>query len=303
MNRIDRLFGILLLLHTRPVIRAAEIATHYEISERTVYRDIAALLELGVPIIAQAGEGYSLLEGFYLPPLVFTPAEASALFLGVKMLQASGNLPAEADQVLPKLTAALPDRILKEVTRQADVIEFILPKGQFDLNTPYLTDLQTAILEHRLVHLDYHSQKEDTSSERDIEPLALSYSQGAWYVMGYCRLRQDYRSFRLDRINNLQLRRQHFEPRPMPNPVIVPIMVEIRFPVSQIRWVRERQHYGFVQERLDGDNHIVMTYQMQHLREIKHWLLAWGADAEPLSPPELRQLIREEVERWRSLLT
>jgi predicted DNA-binding transcriptional regulator YafY len=303
MNRIDRLFGILLMLQMRPVIRAAEIAARYEISERTVYRDIAALLELGVPIIAQAGEGYSLPEGFYLPPLVFTPSEASALFLGVKMLAASGNLPVESGQVLHKLTAALPGRTLTAVTRQAEIIEFIMPKGQFDLNAPYLADLQTAILQHRLVHLHYHSQKEDAPTERDLEPLALSYSQGAWYVMGYCRLRQDYRSFRLDRVEKVALLRDQFEPRPMPNPVIIPVMVEIRFPVGQIRWVRERQHYGFLAERMDGDQHIIMTYQMQHIREIKNWLLAWGAEAEPLQPPELRQLIREELERWRTLLT
>lgn len=93
MNRIDRLFGILLQLQSKKRVHSKEMATAFEVSERTIFRDIAALIEMGVPIITEWGEGYELMEGFYLPPLIFTPDEASSLFLGARILsrQAAGN--------------------------------------------------------------------------------------------------------------------------------------------------------------------------------------------------------------------
>lgn len=110
MNRIDRLFAITLLLQAKGRVRARDLATWFEVSERTIYRDMGALSESGVPVISLPGEGYELMEGFYLPPLLFTPAEASALFLGAQMLasHATGRLPASAQQALDKVAAILP---------------------------------------------------------------------------------------------------------------------------------------------------------------------------------------------------
>ena len=110
MNRVDRLFGILLQLQHRRRVRAQDLAAIFEVSERTVYRDMTALSEVGVPIIALPGEGYELMEGYYLRPLVFTPDEASALSLAAQMFmsQASGRVAAAAHLALAKLTAVLP---------------------------------------------------------------------------------------------------------------------------------------------------------------------------------------------------
>ena len=98
MNRIDRLFAITLLLQARGRLRAKDLAVWFEVSERTIYRDIAALSESGVPVVSLPGEGYELMEGFFLPPLLFTSVEASALLLGAQMLtsHATGRLPASA---------------------------------------------------------------------------------------------------------------------------------------------------------------------------------------------------------------
>jgi predicted DNA-binding transcriptional regulator YafY len=94
MNRIDRLFGILLILQNQPRVRAQDLAERFEVSKRTIYRDITALSEMGVPIVSLPGEGYELMEGFYLPSLIFTDDEAIALFLGARLLiqQAAGAL-------------------------------------------------------------------------------------------------------------------------------------------------------------------------------------------------------------------
>ncbi len=304
MNRIDRLFGILLMLQTHRLVRSQDIAERFEISERTVYRDIAALLQLGVPIISRAGEGYALSEGYFLPPLIFTEAEASALFLAASMLKASGNLEADVQQALDKLKAALPPRTLRQASADAEMIQFFMPKGRFNLSTPYLTTLKRAINEQRVVFIRYHSWSEQVTTEREIEPLELSFGDGAWYCTAFCRLRRDVRDFRLERIEVLKLTAQRFTRTPHNSPSIrEPIEVTVRFPANSARWVRERQHYGFVEETPDGEQAVIMRYRLDRLVEIKHWLLSWGGAAQVLEPEMLRQMLREEVEKMQHLLT
>jgi len=205
MNRIDRLFAILLRLQSKKQIRAQDLAKTFEVSRRTIYRDIAALSEMGVPIVSLPGEGYELMEGFYLPPLIFTPVEASALFLGAQMLagQAAGHLPENAECALTKIATVLPQATRQQVERLNEIIHFILPQARFNLDDPRLVTLQQAILEHRVVHLRYHSYSRNETTERDVEPHQLTYSNGAWYVTGYDRLQEDIRAFRLDRMDGL----------------------------------------------------------------------------------------------------
>jgi predicted DNA-binding transcriptional regulator YafY len=297
MNRIDRLFGILLMLQRKPKVRAQDLADSFEVTTRTIYRDIAALGEMGVPVVTLPGEGYTLVEGFYLPPLIFTPDEASALFLGGRMLalQASGKLTAAAESALTKIANILPDSTHQQAQRLAEIIRFFVPPDRFDLDDPKLARLQQAIFEKRVVHLRYHSYSHDEVTEREVEPHYLSYAEGAWYVNGYCRLRQDIRGFRLDRIEDLKLLEVTFKPRQVTEHPPERITVNIRFAPETARWVRERQHYGFVGEevRLDG---VVMTYRVEAFFEIQPWILAWGARAEVLSPLALRAAIFAEVE-------
>src|SRR5688572_24289103 len=127
MKRSDRLFALLLLLQVGRRVRARDLAARLEVSERTVYRDVAALSEAGVPVVALPGAGYELAEGFYLPPLVFTPGEAGALSLGARLLaaQTSGRLPRDAERALEKIAAVLPAATRREVERLTEVIGFL----------------------------------------------------------------------------------------------------------------------------------------------------------------------------------
>jgi predicted DNA-binding transcriptional regulator YafY len=304
VNRIDRLFGILLMFQTHRLVRSQDIAARFEISERTVYRDIAALLQLGVPIIARTGEGYALSDGYFLPPLIFTEAEASALFLAASMLKASGNLEADVQQALDKLKAALPARTLRKASADAEMIQFFIPKGRFNLSTPYLATLKRAINEQCVVFIHYHSWSEQVTTEREIEPLELSFSNGAWYCTAFCRLRRDLRDFRLERIEMLRLTTQQFS-RDTHNstPAADPIEVVLRFDASSVRWVHERQHYGFIDEMPDQVDSVIMRYRVERLVEMKHWLLSWGSAAQVLEPEALRQMLREEVEKMLHHLT
>jgi predicted DNA-binding transcriptional regulator YafY len=298
MNRIDRLFGILLLLQTRNKLRAEDIAARYEITQRTVYRDISALMQLGVPIVAQAGEGYSILEGFFLPPLVFTADEAKAVFLGIKMLESSGNFQKETADAIAKLQTAIPPHLHKQIVPLVQAIEFYSKKRRFDLHNPVLINIQRAIQEKCVLSLTYLGWDENVAVERQIEPFRLLYNEGTWYLNAYCRLRQDLRSFRLERIQNLRLLRETFQREyPVPIPEDASLEVAIYFPTKLLRRVLEHQHYGFVAESKEADGS-TFHYKLHSLSEIRAWVLGWGAEAEVLKPEELRQEIRKEAEKW-----
>lgn len=305
MNRIDRLFGILLSLQNQSPIRAQDLADKFEISKRTVYRDIVALSEMGVPVVSLPGEGYELMPGFYLPPLIFTPAEASALVLGAKMLtqQADGTLPADAENALAKIVALLPDDARQQVERLTEIIHFILPQKRFNLDDPWLVTLQQAILDRCVVYIHYQAYDRNEITKRQFEPHWLFYSNTVWYVSGYCRLRQADRCFRLDRIDHLVQLPETFSPRDLSWETTASIIAQVRFAPDAIRWVRERQHYGYQSEEPPNEVGIVMTYQVDALGELIPWLLGWGAKAEVLSPPKLRQKIRQEAQKLVDMLT
>jgi predicted DNA-binding transcriptional regulator YafY len=304
MNRIDRLFAVLLKLQGKKQLRAEDLAQHFGVSKRTIYRDMAALSEMGVPIVSLPGEGYELMEGYYLPPLIFTPAEASALFLGAQLLigQAAGQLPVVADHALSKLTAILPPTTRAQVDQLTGIIQFILPAERFDLDDVRLMSLQRAIVERRVVHLIYHSHSRNEVTEREIEPHSLAYNNGVWYVNGYCRLREGPRGFRLDRIDDLQLKGERFKARDLLPGYGATIEVRVRFDQAIVRWVRERQHYAFQREEPAPDG-LIMTYRVERFSELTPWLLGWGAQAEVLSPLELRAEMRQIAQQLVELLT
>ncbi|HRQ37151.1 MAG TPA: HTH domain-containing protein [Chloroflexota bacterium] len=134
MNRIDRLFAILLLLQKKSRLRAQDLAAEFEVSKRTIYRDITALSEMGVPIVSLPGEGYELVEGFFLPPLLFTDKEATALFLGARLLlqQAASTQVGDAERALTKLAVALPEKTRQQVESLTKIIGFIVPQERFN---------------------------------------------------------------------------------------------------------------------------------------------------------------------------
>ena len=304
MNRIDRLFATILLLQSKKRIRSQELSERFGVSKRTVYRDVAALMEMGVPILSLPGEGYEMMPGFYLPPLLFTPDEAAGLFLGAQMLiqQAEGSIVRDVEGALGKITAVLPPPSLQKAEGLTEIIRFFSENGRFDLDDPHLLTLQRAALEQRAVHIQYHSYTKNEITERTIDPYQLFYSDGIWYIEGYCHLRQEMRAFRLNRVDKLRLSLDSFEKQTHSQSNTNTIAVKIRFDANIVRWVRERQHYGFVGED-ESPHGMIMRYAINDLQEIIPWLRGWGSAAEPLSPPELRRHIHEDAIKLIKMLT
>ena len=298
MNRVDRLMGYMLLFQSRGLMRAQDFAEQFEISERTVYRDIQALCEVGVPIVAMPGEGYRLMEGYYLPPITFTPDEARSLYLSISMLSGlarPGPTQTAAQSALEKVRAVLPAVTLRQVEALQAITRFYaFPASSLDFDDATLLTLQEAIHQRRVVHLRYHGLNSNRVSEREVEPVELIFLDKAWMLSAYCRLRQASRMFRLDRIDRLQLCREHFEPRALADPQLAPgpLTIVVWFDESVARWVREQQHFSLVEEKSAGSTAgrpgAIMIYRPRSFQQIEGWLLSWGDKMEILEPAHLR---------------
>lgn len=295
MNRVDRLLGYLLIFQGRQVVRAQDLAARFEISERTVYRDIEALYEVGVPLVGLPGEGYQLMPGYYLPPIMFGEAEAKALFLAIAMLTGfteAGPTHQAAQSALEKIRAILPKTTLAQVEALQAILGFYnIGRSPLNLDDQTFLRLQQAIQERRVVNLQYHAQHDNQITERAVEPLQLAYLDDVWVVTAYCRLRQDQRVFRLDRIDRLQVTQERFVARPIQDARQSTTRQEvlIRVDAALVRWVQEAQHFTFVGEAAEVTGTMLMRYRVHSFGQIVGWLLHWGEGIEVLMPVELRQ--------------
>lgn len=203
MRRADRLFQIVLLLGRGRVVTARQMAAELEVAERTVYRDIADLMAAGTPIDGEAGVGYRLRPGYQVPPLMFDGEELEALALGASMVRAwaDADLARAATRVLAKVDAVLPDRLRgrwdKETLLAPDF--FIAPE-----TVTGMPQLRKAIDQRLMAHLAYE-RSDGAPSERVVWPLGLVFWGAKWTLGAWCELRDDFRTFRLDRIRSLEL--------------------------------------------------------------------------------------------------
>lgn len=211
MRRADRLFSIVQVLRRRRLTTAAVLADRFEVSERTIYRDIQDLVCSGVPIAGEAGLGYQL-RGYDLPPLMFTEEEIEALVLGARIVRrwADPALQRAADEALDKIETVLPERLKARVK---DSALFALNFQRDDQATFTLGPLRQAVREHRKVRLRYE-RADGEHSERIVWPLCIAFVPPRWMLSGWCQLRGAFRNFRLDRIEQLDLLDETFEDEP-----------------------------------------------------------------------------------------
>ena len=209
MRRADRLFQIIQLLRRRNVATAGWLAGELEVSERTVYRDIRDLMMSGVPIEGEAGVGYVLRRGFDLPPLMFTDAEIEAMVLGARVVTSWGDkgLARAASDALARVESVLPDRLKARLNSTPLFAPgFHVPQQV----AGSLAELRGAIDARRKVRLMY-TGADGGATERTVRPLGLFFWGTVWSMAGWCELRTDFRSFRLDRIDRLETLPERFQ--------------------------------------------------------------------------------------------
>jgi len=215
-KRLSRLTATLIQLQTKRLLTAAELAQKFLVSTRTIYRDIKALEQAGVPIVTEDGRGYSLMEDYRVPPIMFTENQANALILAEQLVLKN------PDAAFIKDYIEAVDKI-KAVLRHGDKdkANLLSERTRFDLNqnrkrnSHVLSDLQSALTNFTLVRIAYINKDEEPTS-RLIEPFALvSTLENNWLLIAWCRLRKDFRYFRLDRIKHLEVLPERFSPHKM----------------------------------------------------------------------------------------
>ncbi|PYK98633.1 MAG: YafY family transcriptional regulator [Verrucomicrobia bacterium] len=299
MNRVDRLMAMVLRLQGRRVVRAEDIAAHFEISVRTVYRDIAALGEAGIPIMAEAGVGYSLVKGYHLPPVMFTAEEASALFIGGKLVEqlTDASLRKQMESALLKIRSVLP-RDRQDYLDRLERSTAVVSPGSNAL------PIQRALAERRVLALDYQGGQRRDMTRRQVEPLGLVYYADNWHLIAYCRLRRDVRDFRTDRICKLQLQNELFSGHGdfSLKRYLEAAAHDGKFEAAQVQFkpetmerVRREWFCRLVEERPEPGG-IVVTLLAYSLEWLAGWIFSFGSAAEVLAPERLKQLVAAEAE-------
>jgi predicted DNA-binding transcriptional regulator YafY len=204
MNRLDRLSAILIQLQSRKTIRAQDIADRYQISLRTVYRDVRSLEEAGVPVIGEAGVGYSLVDGYRLPPVMFTREEATSFITAEKLVTSlTDNVHAKSYTLaLDKIRAVLKTAD-KDYLEHLDERIQVVRSNRLPQIAPHQNPLQlilNAIAEKQVMKLNYFAYYRQEHTLRQIEPVGVCYLDGYWHLIAWCQERKDYRDFRFDRI-------------------------------------------------------------------------------------------------------
>jgi predicted DNA-binding transcriptional regulator YafY len=216
ISRLSRLTAILLKLQSKPLVAVDKLAEQFEVSKRTIYRDLDSLEKAGVPIIAVEGKGYSLMQGYNIPPVMFTESEANALIFGEKMIAKTKDesLINEFNKATDKIKSVLRSTEKEKADFLAN--RTIIGKNWKEERTSnYLSDIQKALTNFQVINIEYKKENEDTS-KREVEPFAIYHNTSEnWVLIAWCRLREEFRSFRIDRIQKLTYQLEKFIPHKM----------------------------------------------------------------------------------------
>jgi predicted DNA-binding transcriptional regulator YafY len=306
-NVATRLLSLILLLQSRPSWKAAELATELNVSERTVHRYIVMLEEMGIPLYSERGRhgGFSLVRGYKLPPLIFTAEEATVLYMGAHLVREIWGQTYEGavTAVTAKLDNVLPDDLRDEVARARQSLVFISGMARRDYRPwePTIHTLRQCIGERRRVRLRYRSPARRTETERVLDPYALAFQWGLWYLVGYCHLRDEMRTFRVDRILQVRpLETTFVQPRgfSVREYLASTMQSEARYHVAvhldaSVAPAARERHDHWMEFTENADGSVIARFGETHLGWAAGWVLSHGAAAKVLEPPELVARVQE----------
>lgn len=310
MNRLNRLTAILIHLQSRRIVKAINIAERFDISIRTVYRDIRALEDAGIPIGAEPGKGYYILEGYHLPPVMFTREEASALLIGGKLVNkySDQSINTKFSDALYKIKSILGMGEKDHLDLLNSHIEvFTAADKEKEIQSSYLLlEIQSVLGRQVLLQIEYLSFYKDELTSRLIEPIGLCFYASHWHLIAFCRLRDDYRDFRVDRIQKLSVTKEKFRSKTHPSlQTLIQKMVAheklesatVKFQNSTVKYIHEQRYYfGYVSERVQK-THTEMDFMVPSLSYLAKWLLSFIDDVEVIAPPRLKSLLGKYSKR------
>ncbi len=214
-KRLSRLNAILTQLQTKRISTAPQLAAKFSVSVRTIYRDIRALEQAGIPIFTEEGKGYSIMEHYSIPPIMFTENQANALILAEQLVLKNKDASFIKDytEAIDKIKAVLRHNLKDNVNLLAERTQFS-QNINGERNSHNLSNLQFALTNFYLAKIAYTNEA-DSTTERLIEPFALLSTQENWLLVAWCRLRNEFRYFRLDRIKKLEILTEKFTPHKM----------------------------------------------------------------------------------------
>jgi predicted DNA-binding transcriptional regulator YafY len=300
--------AIVVYLQGRRLTRAEDMAAHFEISVRTMYRDLAALGEAGIPIMAEAGVGYSLVKGYHLPPVMFTAEEAGALFTGGKLVAqlTDASLRKQMESALLKIRSVLPRERQDHLDRleRSTAVFARHSVAVARMAGEALIPIQQALAERRVLALDYQGGARGELTRRQVEPLGLIYYADNWHLIAHCRLRGDLRDFRSDRILSLRLLNEIFTGH---TDFSLPEYLEtvarddgletvvIRFKPEVMEFVRRDWNIRVEREKAEANGGVSVTLRIYALESFASWVLSFGEKAEVISPERFRSVVAAEA--------
>ncbi len=214
MNQLPRLISILTLLKSKRVITSTELSEKFDVSVRTIYRDIRKLEEAGVPVITIEGVGYSLMDGYTVAPVQFSEKEANALITAHQIVKGSKDesLLSDLEEAMVKIKSVFRSSILEKSEALSKQIH-IFDTTRENINSNALSEIQLAITNLNYIEINYRKADDPNISFRKIEPYAILSTNQKWILMAWCHLRNEYRAFRVDRIQHFKILQDKFEDR------------------------------------------------------------------------------------------
>jgi len=300
MNRIDRLTAILIHLQSKKIVTANEIAKRFDISKRTVYRDIRALEEAGIPIGAEAGIGYFIVDSYHLPPVGFSKEEASALLIANKLTQqlTDKTLQDNLNSALYKIRSILnvsEKEYIENIDHHIEVFSSS-PIRKSNIPDKIMDTILKAIDQKQAIKIVYNSFSKQEDTLRTVEPVGICHYSFNWHLIAYCKLRNDYRDFRIDRIKSINLTNERFSQDNKPsvrdyfnalssNEEL--FLVKLRFTKKIIQEINQAKYYfGFIEEKDCGDK-VEMNFLSNSEDYIGRWIITLLDQVEIIEPKSL----------------
>lgn len=311
-KRFDRIIAILIQLQSKRIVRAQELAERFDVSLRTIYRDIRSLETSGVPIYGEAGVGYSLVDGYRLPPIMFTREEASSFIAAEKLMQTfiDKELGQHYADAMFKIKSVLQNSDKDWVSNIESKVIIQQPFSKlFNENVPNaMAVIFKSIATKTQVKLIYQAFDAEETSERIIEPVGVFHDNNSWYVFGFCHLRNDYRQFRTDRIQGIQKTDNAFFKEH--NALETYINKENEHPTTKVVLLvhkkiskylaYEKKYQGFVSQKMMGEN-IEMTFLSRDIENgFPRWLMMFADYATIIEPQRLKDRMLELLESYKT---